>query len=317
MRVYLGGIEVNIEFDEILYMTSQGIIKKIDGKYQIQKDSDFKFLFSKDTSINKKIAYLNGLIDAKFKCSICKKEHSYCISPYIDENGEVDFNKVVCVCKECRKAKLQKRDIVKPIYKKHISWKKELSIINANIKTFSVEEDHVKEYIDICKKIVLLEQYSKLVLPKRDLSNVEFLDKDVNINNRKIKRRVRENLYEISNRKCPVCGEKVYFKDFTIDHIIARKLGGKDNTSNFIGMCKHCNQAKGHKSVIEFLSTTEMKFVPDKILKLASVQQSNSKIELEKLHKEKEKLENKPIRTSHKNKRKNNNKKNKNFKKIY
>ncbi|MGA9378704.1 MAG: RNA-guided endonuclease IscB [Phormidium sp.] len=62
---------------------------------------------------------------------------------------------------------------------------------------------------------------------------------------------VKEYLLQKWSRKCAYCGaENVPFE---IEHILAKSKGGSDRVSNLCLSCHPCNQAKGNKSVEEFL----------------------------------------------------------------
>lgn len=66
---------------------------------------------------------------------------------------------------------------------------------------------------------------------------------------RKIQRRIKEN----SGRLCYICGEKVQVDNFaTIDHVIPKKFGGKDEEWNLRCCCFRCNKDKGCRSIREY-----------------------------------------------------------------
>ncbi|WP_293353704.1 MULTISPECIES: RNA-guided endonuclease IscB [unclassified Microcoleus] len=62
---------------------------------------------------------------------------------------------------------------------------------------------------------------------------------------------VKEYLLQKWNRKCAYCG--VENVPFEIEHILARSKGGSNRVSNLCLSCHSCNQAKGNKSIEEFL----------------------------------------------------------------
>lgn len=62
---------------------------------------------------------------------------------------------------------------------------------------------------------------------------------------------VKEYLLQKWNRKCAYCG--VDNVPFEIEHILAKSKGGSNRVSNLCLSCHSCNQAKGNKSVVEFL----------------------------------------------------------------
>ncbi|MDB8574481.1 HNH endonuclease [Turicibacter sanguinis] len=67
---------------------------------------------------------------------------------------------------------------------------------------------------------------------------------------RKIQRRIKEN----SGRICYICGEKVVVDNLiTIDHVIPKKFGGKDEEWNLRCCCFRCNKDKGCQSIGKYL----------------------------------------------------------------
>jgi len=62
---------------------------------------------------------------------------------------------------------------------------------------------------------------------------------------------VKEYLLTKWGRKCAYCG--VENVPFEIEHILAKSKGGSNRISNLCLSCHSCNQAKGNKSVEEFL----------------------------------------------------------------
>lgn len=62
---------------------------------------------------------------------------------------------------------------------------------------------------------------------------------------------VKEYLLQKWNRKCAYCS--VENVPFEIEHILARSKGGSNRVSNLCLSCHSCNQAKGNKSIEEFL----------------------------------------------------------------
>lgn len=62
---------------------------------------------------------------------------------------------------------------------------------------------------------------------------------------------VKEYLLQKWGRKCAYCG--VENVPFEIEHILAKSKGGSNRVSNLCLSCHNCNQAKGNKSVEEFL----------------------------------------------------------------
>jgi len=287
-------------------MSSKGIITYLDSKkhYAFNKDcKEISYLFSPKIKTYKKYKYLNHINKNGFKCEDCGNEYSFHVRPYIEEDGSINFKKIVNVCKDCRTKLLKKKDILTPQFKKRINWPKEKEKIRFEIKNKNVE--NTNEYFKLCIKIIKLERFAKLVLPPlpKDINNTydeilngykKIIEKNLGNNisldsyiNRKI---IRDYLFIESDGKCPVCGKEFSKNEFTIDHIIARDLEGKDTIGNFIGMCNDCNKYKDNMSVLEFLCSIELEKMPLRILKEAHEQQKIMRVLLEELKKNRDKL---------------------------
>lgn len=63
----------------------------------------------------------------------------------------------------------------------------------------------------------------------------------------------KETLYGEQQGYCAGCGEHFKLKTLTIDHIIARSVGGTDHISNLHLLCGHCNSLKGNRGM-EYLA---------------------------------------------------------------
>ena len=51
--------------------------------------------------------------------------------------------------------------------------------------------------------------------------------------------------------KCNYCSSA---ENLTLDHILAQKLGGKDEGDNLIYACKSCNSSKGKKDLMDWMN---------------------------------------------------------------
>ena len=51
--------------------------------------------------------------------------------------------------------------------------------------------------------------------------------------------------------RCSYCGSS---DDLVLDHIFAKKLGGKDSGDNLIYACRSCNSSKGKKDLMEWMN---------------------------------------------------------------
>lgn len=70
--------------------------------------------------------------------------------------------------------------------------------------------------------------------------------------NSRIKRYIKQQLYERQNGRCAYCGEKKRIRLMTIDHIVPLAHGGTDKIKNLQCTCKKCNYLKGEMIPSEF-----------------------------------------------------------------
>ena len=59
-----------------------------------------------------------------------------------------------------------------------------------------------------------------------------------------------EKIKLLSGSKCSYCGAT---ENLALDHIFAKKLGGKDTGDNLIYACRSCNSSKGKKDMMEWM----------------------------------------------------------------
>jgi hypothetical protein len=64
--------------------------------------------------------------------------------------------------------------------------------------------------------------------------------------------------------KCNYCNST---DQLALDHILAQKLGGKDNGDNLIYACKKCNSSKGKKDLMEWMFFRGEEFLPLMIIR--------------------------------------------------
>lgn len=62
----------------------------------------------------------------------------------------------------------------------------------------------------------------------------------------------------VAGNICSYCGS---FDNLTLDHIVPKKLLGRDISDNLILVCKSCNSSKGTKDLFEWMSSKN-KFLP-------------------------------------------------------
>lgn len=55
-------------------------------------------------------------------------------------------------------------------------------------------------------------------------------------------------VFDKTNGKCHLCGRKLSFYCFEIDHNIPKSLGGSNEVYNLFPACIYCNRSKGNKS---------------------------------------------------------------------
>lgn len=61
----------------------------------------------------------------------------------------------------------------------------------------------------------------------------------------------KENVWKRDNGICQYCGKKVSLGEFTVDHVIPKKNGGKGTWTNIVTACFPCNNEKDCKSLKE------------------------------------------------------------------
>lgn len=61
----------------------------------------------------------------------------------------------------------------------------------------------------------------------------------------------RNNIFKRDRYTCQYCGVKLDKGEETIDHIIPRSMGGKNDWKNVVAACYKCNSAKSNKTLQE------------------------------------------------------------------
>ena len=61
----------------------------------------------------------------------------------------------------------------------------------------------------------------------------------------------RRNVIWRDNNQCQYCAKHFMADKLTIDHVVPRSRGGKNNWLNLVTACKKCNQKKGDKTPSE------------------------------------------------------------------
>lgn len=62
----------------------------------------------------------------------------------------------------------------------------------------------------------------------------------------------RKNIYAKTDNKCFYCGCELNLVNATIDHIIPKSKGGKNNEENLVPCCRYCNASKHLKTLEEY-----------------------------------------------------------------
>jgi 5-methylcytosine-specific restriction endonuclease McrA len=61
----------------------------------------------------------------------------------------------------------------------------------------------------------------------------------------------RRNLYMRDGYRCQYCGLEFTFNELTIDHVKAKRYGGKITWTNSVSACQPCNNKKSHFSIMK------------------------------------------------------------------
>jgi len=67
-----------------------------------------------------------------------------------------------------------------------------------------------------------------------------------------ISKNKRKDIYDKFKNQCAYCGIALNKLNETIDHLIPRRRGGKNNIENLIASCRSCNCSKSLKTLDEF-----------------------------------------------------------------
>ncbi len=66
----------------------------------------------------------------------------------------------------------------------------------------------------------------------------------------------KQRILNKSNGRCWYCGKLLFFSNdkntVTIDHVLAKHLGGGNDYENLVAACCKCNQKKGHLTLNKF-----------------------------------------------------------------
>jgi 5-methylcytosine-specific restriction endonuclease McrA len=72
----------------------------------------------------------------------------------------------------------------------------------------------------------------------------------------KLKKAVRQQVYEKYNGHCAYCGKEIEYKDMQVDHIVPKRQGwaweGLESIDNYNPSCRRCNHYKRARSIERF-----------------------------------------------------------------
>ena len=80
-----------------------------------------------------------------------------------------------------------------------------------------------------------------------------------------MKRELREKVLNKYNSRCAYCGCKLEYEDMQVDHILAKRNGGKDDYENLNPACRLCNYHKDTFTIEIFREQLLLKV--DRVLK--------------------------------------------------
>lgn len=67
--------------------------------------------------------------------------------------------------------------------------------------------------------------------------------------NKGLPNKLRISVWNKGDGKCVYCGSNLDEKNFTVDHIYPRSLGGDDKEDNLAISCRSCNSSKKDQSL--------------------------------------------------------------------
>ena len=112
-----------------------------------------------------------------------------------------------------------------------------------------VSDKQIKKTDKKSKYIMKTLKYVKNNEPKffgRNYSKVYTKDKAYNES-------IREELIKVFGKVCCYCGNKLYVKELTLDHVMPREKGGSNRVANILFSCRKCNSMKGTKNIGQFI----------------------------------------------------------------
>ena len=288
---------IDIEPALVSQMIISGHIVDKNGKYRLNtKHPETEYLFASKLSPPRRKSYLQIAAKNGFVCKDCGKKHSFHVRPTQEKDGSVNFKNMVNVCEDCRMDFLKSKELFSLQFKEQINWNETKKNILREMNEMKISDRN--RYFKLSMEIVKVRNFTKIQLPPlkfegemrekiledyRDVIS-KHLGENIDLESSENRKIVRDYLTAESGGECVVCGSKHTL--LTIDHIVAKNLGGSNHISNTIGMCQKCNKIKGHKTVIEFLASVEMNHLPNRVISEALKQQEEARKHLETLTKE-------------------------------
>lgn len=84
-----------------------------------------------------------------------------------------------------------------------------------------------------------------------------------------MKKELRQAVYDKYNGHCAYCGTKIEYSEMQVDHQIAKRNGGTDDTENLYPSCRRCNHYKrsqGLESFRKYMGTLHERIRKDYIV---------------------------------------------------
>lgn len=104
-----------------------------------------------------------------------------------------------------------------------------------------------------CKgKVEILEGYGSFNYDGKEIQMpiIMRMKYFVNISKKKvIKEYSKLNVWKRDKSVCQYCGKYVTIKDYTVDHVYPKKLGGTNDWTNVVTACFECNNKKDCKTL--------------------------------------------------------------------
>lgn len=118
------------------------------------------------------------------------------------------------------------------------------------------QEPKIKTVLEEMKNIGLLDYNfsdQKLTIRLDALKDIRDNSSQKSIDNRGIKRELKEYIVRRDNKQCVYCDQTLLGKSLNFDHFIPLSLGGESLASNIVLSCDKCNKIKGmqHPNDIE------------------------------------------------------------------